>query len=57
MKLKVGMTYDLKKDFSYGKDQPIDLLEEFDSEETIEAIGEVLESDGHEVIKLGGTRV
>lgn len=54
MKLKVGITYNLKKDFSKRENQPIDLLEEFDSEETIDAIREVLESEGHEVIKLGG---
>ena len=29
-------------------------MEEFDSEETIDAIRDVLEGDGHEVIKLGG---
>jgi D-alanine-D-alanine ligase len=56
MKLKVGITYNLKKDFSQGENQPIDLLEEFDSEETIDAIREVLESEGHEVIKLGGDK-
>jgi D-alanine-D-alanine ligase len=54
MKLKVGITYNLKKDFSQQENQPIDLLEEFDSEETIDAIRKVLESEGHEVIKLGG---
>ena len=54
MKLKVGITYNLKKDFSRRENQPIDLLEEFDSEETIDAIREVLEREGHEVIKLGG---
>jgi D-alanine-D-alanine ligase len=56
MKLKVGITYNLKKDFSQRENQPIDLLEEFDSEETIDAIREVLESEGHEVIKLGGDK-
>jgi D-alanine-D-alanine ligase len=54
MKLKVGITYNLKKDFSQQENQPIDFLEEFDSEETIDAIRKVLESEGHEVIKLGG---
>jgi D-alanine-D-alanine ligase len=54
MKLRVGITYNLKKDFSYQEDQPIDFLEEYDSEETIDAIRKVLESDGHQVIKLGG---
>ena len=54
MKLRVGITYNLKKDFSHRENQPIDLLEEFDAEETIESIRDVLKSDGHEVIKLGG---
>jgi D-alanine-D-alanine ligase len=54
MKLKVGITYNLKKDFSQREDLPVDFLEEFDSEETIDAIRKVLESEGHEVIKLGG---
>jgi D-alanine-D-alanine ligase len=54
MKLKVGITYNLKKDFTRQENQPIDLLEEFDSEETIDAIRKALESEGHEVIKLGG---
>ncbi len=54
MKLRVGLTYNLKKDFSQRENQPIDLLEEFDAEETIDAIQSVLQSDGHEVIKLGG---
>jgi D-alanine-D-alanine ligase len=54
MKFKVGITYNLKKDFSRQENQPVDFLEEFDSEETIDAICKVLESEGHEVIKLGG---
>lgn len=54
MKLRVGITYNLKKDFPPRDNQPIDLLEEFDSEETIDAIRNVLKSDGHDVIKLGG---
>jgi len=53
-RLRVGITYDLKKDFSHREDQPIDSFEEFDSEETIDAIRRVLERDGHEVLKLGG---
>ncbi len=54
MKLRVGITYNLKKDFPQPENQPVDLLEEFDVEETIDAIREALESEGHEVIKLGG---
>jgi D-alanine-D-alanine ligase len=54
MKLRVGITYNLKKDFPHQEDQPLDSLEEFDSEETIDAIRDVLVGDGYEVIKLGG---
>jgi D-alanine-D-alanine ligase len=54
MRLKVGITYNLKKDFSRQESQPIDFLEEFDTEETIDAIRKVLEGEGHDVIKLGG---
>lgn len=53
-RLRVGITYNLRRDFSCREDQPIDSYEEFDSEETIDAIREVLQSDGHEVFKLGG---
>jgi len=53
-RLRVGITYNLRKDFSLREDEPIDSFEEFDSEETIDAIRQVLESDGHEVFKLGG---
>jgi D-alanine-D-alanine ligase len=54
MSLTVGVTYNLKKDVPRGENEPIDALEEFDSEETIDAIGRVLQSDGHDVVRLGG---
>jgi D-alanine-D-alanine ligase len=54
MRLRVGITYNLKKDFSLQRDHPTDFLEEYDSEETIDAIQDVLQREGHEVIKLGG---
>ncbi len=54
MTLKVGITYNLKRDFSAEPHQPIDLFEEFDSEETVHAIRDVLRRDGHEVLPLGG---
>jgi len=54
MRLRVGITYNLRRDFFSEEDQPIDALEEFDSEETIDAIRDVLRGEGHEVIKLGG---
>ena len=49
MRLKVGITYNLKKDFSPSQDQPIDALEEFDAEETIDAIKRVRGLLGAEV--------
>jgi D-alanine-D-alanine ligase len=52
--LKIGITYNLRKDFSPSGKQPVDALEEFDSEETIDAIRDVLEREGHQVFKLGG---
>jgi len=54
MKLRVGITYNLRKDFSPAEGRPIDALEEFDSEETIDAIQRVLQGEGHTVVKLGG---
>lgn len=53
-RLRVGITYNLRKDFSCRKDLPTDSFEEFDSEETIDAIREVLQNEGHQVFKLGG---
>jgi D-alanine-D-alanine ligase len=52
----VGITYNLRTDFEHGENQPIDLWEEFDSEETIDAIRDVLQGEGHHVVKLGGDR-
>ena len=54
MRLRVGVTYNLRKDFAHSENQPVDSLEEFDAEETIDAMKAVLEGEGHEVIKLGG---
>jgi D-alanine-D-alanine ligase len=53
--MRVGITYNLRKDFPLLPDQPIDAFEEFDAEETIDAIRDVLESKGHIVVKLGGS--
>jgi len=53
-KLRVGITYNLRKDFPAHENDPIDQWEEFDSEETIDAIKVVLEKEGHDVFKLGG---
>ncbi len=53
--MKVGITYNLKKDFPLLPGQPVDEFEEFDAEETIDAIQEVLEAKGHHVVRLGGS--
>jgi len=54
MGLKVGITYNLKKDIPISDKLPVDFAEEYDTEETIDAIKKVLESEGHQVFKLGG---
>lgn len=54
MGLRIGITYNLKKDFLSNEKLPTDFAEEFDTEETIDAIKNVLENDGHKVFKLGG---
>lgn len=56
--MKIGITFDLKNDdlASAASDRPDDFQEEFDSEETIEAIASVLRELGHEVVKLGDGR-
>ena len=52
--MRVGITYNLRTDFARQENQPTDLWEEFDSEETIDAIRDVSAEEGHQVIKLGG---
>lgn len=54
---RVGITYNLKGE-SAGEEAagPIDQFEEFDKEETIDAIRDVLVRQGQEVVKLGGDR-
>ena len=52
--MKVGLTYDLKESILTPKGVPDDALEEYDSEETVEAISEVVAALSHTVVKLGG---
>jgi D-alanine-D-alanine ligase len=55
--MRIGITYDLKSDQDVGDSAgPDDLLEEFDSPVTIEAIVQALTAAGHEVEKLGDGR-
>ncbi len=58
--MRIGIAYDLKSDFlpdaGGSPPGPEDLLEEYDSEETIDAIARALEAAGHHTVRLGGGR-
>jgi D-alanine-D-alanine ligase len=54
--VKIGLSYDLKQAVSPEQDQPEDALEEYDSEETVEAITKAVSAQGHSVFRLGGGR-
>ncbi len=55
--MRIGIAYDLKKDQrARGGGAPEDLFEEYDSEETVDAIARAIASAGHEPVKLGGGR-
>src|SRR5262249_51799079 len=55
--MRIGITYDLKGDQDVGNSAgPDDLLEEFDSPVTIEAIAHALTAAGQDVEKLGNGR-
>lgn len=54
--LDVGIAFDLRTDFDAPETGPDDLLEEYDSAETIAAIADVLAAGGHRPRALGGGR-
>jgi D-alanine-D-alanine ligase len=56
--LEIGLAFDLKADFepSRAPGAPDDLLEEYDSVSTVDAIERALASRGHRVRRLGGGR-
>lgn len=54
--MKIGLSYDLKQVVSLEQDQPEDALEEYDSQETVEAITKAIKAQGHSVVRLGGGR-
>lgn len=54
--MKVGIAFDLKENYAVDEGGPIDALEEYDTDETIGAVEEVLESDSHDVFRLGSGR-
>ncbi|HVY60149.1 MAG TPA: D-alanine--D-alanine ligase [Planctomycetota bacterium] len=56
--MRIGIAYDLKTDFKAPESAalPEDAFEEYDSEETVDAIAAALRAAGHETVKLGGGR-
>ena len=55
--VKVGISFDLAPtDPSSRGEGPDDRFEEFDRPETVEAIAEVIEAEGHQVVRLGDGR-
>ncbi|HEX9780975.1 MAG TPA: ATP-grasp domain-containing protein [bacterium] len=56
MGLRIGMTYNVKTEWTPGPDDPPDLNAEFDHEDTIRAIERALASGGHEVMRIGNAR-
>jgi D-alanine-D-alanine ligase len=51
--MRIGLTYNLKPEIPLERGDPIDRYEEFDSEETVEAVSQALRRLGHEVERLG----
>lgn len=49
----VGLTYDLKTDYEFKKDDPPDANAEFDHPSTIDVIAKAIESQGYKVKKIG----
>jgi D-alanine-D-alanine ligase len=54
--LRIGLTFDLRGDWSAGAQEPPDLYAEFDSEETIAALSGAMEALGHEPVAIGAAR-
>lgn len=52
--MKIGLAYDLKSEVPLSGIMPDDALEEYDSNETIQALARTLEDLGHSVVQLGG---
>jgi D-alanine-D-alanine ligase len=51
--MRVGLTYDLKTDYEFKKDDPADANAEFDHPSTITVISKALTSQGYQVKKIG----
>lgn len=53
-RMRIGIAFDLKDEFKNSSELPEDIFEEFDVEETITSIENVLRASGHEVVRLYG---
>ncbi len=52
----IGMTYDLKTDYVFGSEDPLDANAEFDHPSTVQVIHDALTSLGHEVVEIGNVQ-
>ena len=53
---RVGLTYNLKKDYVFKPGDPPDANAEFDHEDTIGVIEDAIRGGGHDVVRLGTAR-
>ncbi len=53
MGVKIGLTYDLKEDYTLKENEPKDKYAEFDTNEVVEEIIQALVSGGHKVVRIG----
>ncbi len=51
--MRLGLTYNLRPEIAPSVGDPIDRYEEYDSEQTVDAIAAALARLGHEVVRLG----
>jgi D-alanine-D-alanine ligase len=56
MGVRVGLTYDLKSDYTPKKGEPKDISAEFDHGATINALSKALTSAGYKVVRIGNAR-
>jgi D-alanine-D-alanine ligase len=54
--MKVGITFDLRRDQTLPEGAPDDLFEEFDDPLVVKSIGDILRNLGHEIVELGNGR-
>ncbi len=52
----IGLTYDLKTDWSSSHDDPIDAAAELDGAKTVECLKRAFEEAGHQVVLIGGAK-